>query len=146
MLDRLRPKHGATRRRKRVARGPGGAGGKTAGRGTKGQGHRSAGRETPAHFEGGQMSLVRRLPKRGFYSLFRKQVRIVNVGSLAVFGEGVTVDAAALQERRLIRSGTGVVKVLGEGEAPKGLTLKVGRVSASARNKIEAAGGSIEIV
>jgi len=92
------------------------------------------------------MSLVRRLPKRGFYSLFRKQVRIVNVGSLAVFGEGVTVDAAALQERRLIRSGTGVVKVLGEGEAPKGLTLKVGRVSASARNKIEAAGGSIEIV
>ena len=146
MLDRLHPKAGATRRRKRVARGPGGAGGKTAGRGTKGQGHRSAGRETPAHFEGGQMALARRLPKRGFFSLHRKQVRVCNLGSLAVFGEGATVDAAALEQRRLIRSGAGVVKILGEGEAPKGLTLKVGRVSEGARRKVEAAGGSIEIV
>jgi large subunit ribosomal protein L15 len=112
----------------------------------KGQGKRSPGRETPFWFEGGQMPLVRRLPKRGFFNRDRVEFQIVNVGALSVFEAGSTVDAEALLERGLIRRNGGGVKILADGEVPKKLTLKVQRVSASARKKIEEAGGSVELI
>lgn len=145
MLDRLQPRPGARTRRRRP-RGPGCGFGKTAGRGTKGQGHRSAGRETPLYFEGGQMPLVRRIRKYGFRRPQRVECEIVNLGALAGFGEGATVDAAALAARGLIRGSGAPVKLLGVGEAPRNLTVRVHRASASARSKIEAAGGKVEIV
>ncbi len=146
MLDRLSPHPGAVRDRKRVGRGPGSGKGKTATRGDKGQGHRSSGRETPFWFEGGQMPLTRRLPKRGFHNLFRKTYRIVNIGALSVFEEGTRVDAEMLEKKGLIRHTKKPVKVLGEGDAPKNLTLVVSGISAGARAKIEQAGGTVEIV
>ncbi len=145
MLDRLSPRHGSRRARKRVGRGPGSGTGKTAARGVKGQGKRSPGRETPFHFEGGQMPLARRLPKRGFHNLFRKTYRIVNVGALSAFGVGDTVDAASLEARGLISHGRDGVKLLGQGDAPHGLTVRVDKASAGARKKIEEAGGTVEI-
>jgi len=146
MLDRLQPRPGARHRTKRVGRGPGSGHRKTSGRGIKGQGKRSAGRETPFWFEGGQMPLARRLPKRGFHSLQRKQVEIVNLAALAGFAEGAEVDAAALAARGLIRRSGGLVKLLGEGEAPRGLRVRLKSVSAGARRKIELAGGTVEVV
>jgi large subunit ribosomal protein L15 len=146
MLDRLSPRPGATHRIKRVGRGPGTGLGKTAGRGVKGQGKRSAGRETPLWFEGGQMPLVRRLPKRGFFNIHRVTFQIVNVGSLAALGDGATIDREALIANGMIHKRGGGLKILGEGDAPKNLTVKVQRISASARQKIEAAGGSVELV
>jgi len=146
MLDRLAPRAGATRPAKRVGRGPGSGTGKTSGRGMKGQGKRSAGRETPFWFEGGQMPLARRLPKRGFFNLHRVSFQIVNVGLLSAFEAGATVDAEALLARGLIRRNGGGVKLLAQGEAPKNLTVKVQRVSGSARKKIEEAGGSVELI
>jgi large subunit ribosomal protein L15 len=92
------------------------------------------------------MPLVRRVPKRGFHNIHRTEVAIVNVGALAVFGEGSTVDLDALRGRGLVPRRAVPVKLLGQGEAPKGLTVKVNRVSSGARSKIEAAGGSVEIV
>ena len=145
MLDRLEPKQGARHRKKRVGRGPGSGTGKTAGRGAKGQGHRSSGRETPLWFEGGQMPLVRRIPKRGFTNIHRKSVDIVNLRDLEAFGEGATIDAEFLAQKGLV-SGKAKVKLLGEGDAPQKLTIKVHRISASAKEKVEAAGGSVEIV
>jgi large subunit ribosomal protein L15 len=146
MLDRLQPRHGSRRPHKRVGRGPGSGKHKTAGRGMKGQGKRSPGREVPFHFEGGQMPLARRLPKRGFHSLFRKTYRIVNVGALAAFGDGATIDPEGLEARGLIKHGGSGVKLLAEGDAPRGLTVKVHKVSAAARAKIEEAGGSVEVL
>ena len=146
MLDRLAPPKGARRPAKRVGRGPGSGTGKTAGRGVKGQGKRSPGRATPFWFEGGQMPLVRRLPKRGFFNRDRVTYQIVNVAALSVFKAGSTVDAEVLLAHGLIRRNGGGVKILGQGEAPKNLTLKVQRVSSSARKKIEEAGGSVELV
>ena len=96
MLDRLEPRPGARHRRKRVGRGPGSGLHKTSGRGVKGQGKRSAGRETPAYSDGGQMPLVRRLPKRGFRAPARETVAVVNVGALGVFGEDARVDVEIL--------------------------------------------------
>jgi len=146
MLDRLAPHAGSTRPAKRIGRGPGSGTGKTSGRGMKGQGKRSAGRETPFWFEGGQMPLARRLPKRGFFNPHRVSFQIVNVGVLSVFDAGAIVDAEALLARGLIRRNGGGVKILAQGEAPKNLTVKVQRVSGSARKKIEEAGGSVELV
>ncbi len=146
MLDRLAPPAGATSSPKRVGRGPGSGTGKTSGRGSKGQGKRSAGRATPFAFEGGQMPLVRRLPKRGFFNRDRVEFQIVNVSALSGFEAGSTVDAEALLARGLIRRNGGGVKILAEGEVPKKLTLKVQRVSANARKKIEEAGGSVELI
>jgi large subunit ribosomal protein L15 len=146
MLDRLSPRHGSRRPAKRVGRGPGSGTGKTAGRGVKGQGKRSPGRETPFHFEGGQMPLARRLPKRGFHNKFSKQYRIVNVRSLSAFGEGATVDPVSLEKRGLIAHGKDDVKLLAEGDAPKNLKVSVHKVSAAARKKIEDAGGSVELL
>lgn len=145
MLDRLAPRPGA-RHKHRRPRGPGCGFGKTAGRGTKGQGKRKGGRETPAYFEGGQMPLVRRIPKRGFRSLGRVEAEVVNVGVLAAFGEGATIDPAALAARGIIPGSGAPVKLLAEGEAPARLTVKVHRASAAAKAKIEAAGGQVEIL
>lgn len=130
------------KKRKRVGRGPGSGHGKTCGRGTKGQGSRS-GVSTRYWFEGGQMPLYRRLPKRGFNNAkFRKAYAIVNVGQLEnAFADGTTVDAAAIREARLINAKTGPIKVLGSGELTKKLTVTADRFSESAKRKIESAGG-----
>ncbi len=144
MLDRLQPHPGSRRAPKRVGRGPGSGQNKTAGRGEKGQGKRSPGREVPFGFEGGQMPLARRLPKRGFHNHSRKMVQVVNLGSLAAFEEGATVDLEALANKGLIRRRGGSVKILGEGDAPKNLTVRVHAASATARKKIEANGGKLE--
>ena len=112
----------------------------------KGQGKRSAGRQTPVWFEGGQMPLVRRLPKRGFSNIHRKRVEIVNLRDLARFGDGATIDVAFLAESGLIRGSGAEVKLLGDGAAPNGVTVKVHRASASARRKVEEAGGTVEIL
>ncbi len=144
MLDRLQPHPGSRRAPKRVGRGPGSGLNKTSGRGEKGQGKRSPGREVPFGFEGGQMPLARRLPKRGFHNRSRKIFQVVNVGSLAGFGEGATVDLEALASKGLIHRRGGSVKILGEGEAPKNLTVRVHAASATARKKIEDNGGKLE--
>ena len=146
MLDRLQPRRGAKRSPKRVGRGPGSGLNKTAGRGMKGQGHRSPGRETPLYFEGGEMPLVRRLPKRGFRSRDKTTYQIVNLSALAVLGEGARVDLESLAGSGLVNAQGGAVKILGEGPAPRNLTVKVAKISAGARKKIEEAGGSVEIV
>jgi large subunit ribosomal protein L15 len=145
MLDRLAPRPGA-RKKHRRPRGPGSGFGKTSGRGTKGQGKRAPGRETPLYFEGGQMPLVRRVPKRGFKNPSRREVEIVNVGALSAFGDGATVEPETLARRGLIRGHGAPVKVLGDGDAPRNLVLRAHRVSAGARAKIEAAGGTVEIL
>ncbi|MBW2231258.1 MAG: 50S ribosomal protein L15 [Deltaproteobacteria bacterium] len=145
MLDRLSPRPGAKHRRRRVGRGPGSGLGKTTGTGVKGQGTRS-GKKIKAWFEGGQMPLTQRVPKRGFKNPFRKEAEIVNVGELAKLGDGASIDAEALANHGLIRGSGRPVKLLGEGEAPKNLTVKVHRVSASARAKVEAAGGRVELI
>ncbi|MDE0885243.1 MAG: 50S ribosomal protein L15 [Myxococcota bacterium] len=145
MLDRLSPRPGARRNRRRVGRGPGSGLGKTAGTGVKGQGTRS-GKKIKAWFEGGQMPLTQRVPKRGFKNLFRKEVEIVNVGELSRLGDGTTVDQDALVKNGLVRGSGAEIKLLGEGDAPKNLTIKLHRVSAGARAKIEAAGGSVELI
>lgn len=146
MLDRLKPNPGSRRKRKRIGRGPGSGHGKTSTRGVKGQGKRSAGRPVRRSFEGGQMPLTMRLPKKGFTNFFRKPVEIVNLSALSAFSEGETVDVAALVSRGLIRGAGAAVKVLGDGEPPRNLNVKVNRISAGARQKVEAAGGSVELV
>jgi large subunit ribosomal protein L15 len=146
MLERLQPSPGARHRTKRVGRGPGSGHRKTSGRGIKGQGKRSAGNETARQFEGGQMPLSRRLPKRGFHNLSRVTVEIVNVGVLAGFETGARIDAQALFARGLVRGSGAPIKLLGEGEAPRGVTVVVQRASESARRKVEEAGGKVEII
>jgi large subunit ribosomal protein L15 len=144
MLNELSPRPGARKARKRVGRGPGSGKGKTCGTGVKGQGTRS-GKKIKPWFEGGQMPLYQRVPKKGFQNRFRVENEIVNLADLAVFGDDATVDAKAMAEKGLIRGSGRPVKVLAEGDAPKGLKLTVAKISASARTKIEAAGGSVEI-
>jgi large subunit ribosomal protein L15 len=144
-LHRLRPGRGATKARKRVGRGPGSGHGKTSCRGGKGQTARSGGNIQPG-FEGGQMPLQRRLPKRGFHNPFSVEYQVVNVGQLEAFAAGDEVTAAALKARGLIRSAAGRVKVLGDGALTRSLTVRADAVSAAARQKIEAAGGRVEPV
>ncbi len=150
MLDQLENKAGSTHARKRVGRGRASGKGKTCGTGFKGQGTRS-GKKIKAWFEGGQMPLQIRLPKRGFYNRFRTEVEIVNIEDIAKLGDGATVDSASLTAAGLIRGRVrggepSIIKVLGDGEAPKNLTVKVHRISSSAKEKIEAAGGSVELL
>ena len=145
MLNQLSPAPGSRKSRKRVGRGPGSGKGKTCGTGVKGQGTRS-GKKIKPWFEGGQMPLYQRVPKKGFSNRFRVENEIVNLSELAVFGDDATVDPKALAAKGLIRGGDRPVKVLGEGDAPKGLKLSVHKISASARAKVEAAGGSVENV
>jgi large subunit ribosomal protein L15 len=146
MLDRLKPIPGSKRDHKRLGRGPGSGRGKTSTHGVKGQGKRGTGHPVRQGFEGGQMPLNMRLPKKGFTNHFRKDVEIVNLAALAAFGDGGTVDVAALTAKGLIRGKGALVKVLGDGEAPKNLRLKVNRISAGARQKLEAAGGNVELI
>lgn len=145
MLDRLSPRAGSRRPRKRVGRGVGSGLAKTSGRGQKGAGAR-AGRKRRIHREGGQMPLQMRLPKRGFKNPSRAELQVVNVKALAAFPAGSAVDAAALAGAGLVPSALGGVKVLGEGEISVALTLRVDAVSGSARRKIESAGGTVEIL
>ena len=145
-LSTLAPAPGATKNRKRLGRGPGSGQGKTAGRGHKGRGARSGG-NTPPGYEGGQMPLQRRLPKRGFHNPFRKEFSVVNVGDLeGCFDAGAVVDAPALRARGLVRRGTQPIKVLGDGTLTKALTVKADKFSGAAKERIEAAGGTTEVV
>src|SRR3990172_5735698 len=137
MLDRLKPRPGGRCGRKGVGGGKGIGQHKTSGRGVKGQGKRSSGRETPAYFEGGQMRLVRRLPKRGFRAPVREGAAVVNVGALAMFGEGARVDVETLAARGLVPPGA-TVKLLGDGDAPRGLVGEVHRARARAPPEPEA--------
>lgn len=143
-LSNLKPNKGARKPRKRVGRGPGSGLGKTSGRGEKGQKSRS-GFSRKIGFEGGQMPLHRRLPKRGFTNIFKKHFHIVNVSDLErVFDSGTTIDEAALRESGLINGPGSEVKVLGDGDISKKLTVRADKFSATAKEKIEKAGGSCE--
>ncbi|MFA5719285.1 MAG: 50S ribosomal protein L15 [Desulfosarcinaceae bacterium] len=142
-LSELKPADGARRQRKRVGRGPGSGIGKTAGRGHKGSKARSGGAVSPG-FEGGQMPLQRRLPKRGFTNIFKKNYAVINLRDLAGFEAQSVVDEAALLSAGIVRNRCDGIKLLGEGEIDRGLTVKISRVSKSARAKIEAAGGTVE--
>jgi large subunit ribosomal protein L15 len=144
-LDELKPPRGAKKKGRRVGRGPGSGRGTTAGRGTKGQRSRSGG-GVPPGFEGGQMPLQRRLPKRGFHNPFRKVFAEVNVRDLEVFAPDSVVDEELLRQRGLVKGQFAGVKLLGSGEIDKPLTVKVNRCSAGARQEIEAAGGKVEAV
>lgn len=146
ILSRLRPPEGAVRRKKRVGRGIGSGVGKTAGRGQKGQKARKPGNFHKKGFEGGQMPLVRRLPKRGFVNLFSTRVAEVNVRDLSRFEEGAMVDTEALASAGLVKGGFEVVKILGNGELSKKLTVRAHRFSKGAREKIEQAGGRVEVI
>jgi large subunit ribosomal protein L15 len=146
-LDDLRPAPGSNKRRKRVGRGPGSGHGKTSGKGHKGQHARSGGGKR-AGFEGGQMPLYRRIPKRGFVPHGGKtEYAIVNLKSLATLPAGSVVDPDSLVKARLIKNGhRGLVKILGGGDIEHALTVKAHAVSESARQKIEARGGRIEVL
>jgi len=145
-LHDLHPAPGAKKSRKRIGRGPGSGTGKTAGKGHKGQKSRS-GYSRRYGFEGGQMPLVRRIPKRGFYNIFRVEFQVVNLKDLErVFADGDTVSVEVLVEKGLVRGGKRLVKVLGDGELSKKLSVQVHKFSASARAGIEKAGGSCEVV
>jgi large subunit ribosomal protein L15 len=143
-LSDLSPSQGSTRKRKRVGRGPGSGHGKTSCKGHKGQNSRSGG-GTRVGFEGGQMPMQRRLPKRGFTNIFRKEYVIVKLGSLNDIPES-TITPELLLEKRLIRDYKDGVKILGEGEIKKPLTVKAHAFSASAKEKIVTAGGSAEVI
>ncbi|SEG07306.1 LSU ribosomal protein L15P [Caloramator fervidus] len=144
-LHELRPAPGTRKEPKRKGRGTATGQGKTAGRGQKGQKARSGGGVRPG-FEGGQMPLHRRIPKRGFTNIFAKEYAIVNVEDLNRFEEGTVVTPELLLENRIIRKLMDGVKVLGNGELKKALTVKAHKFSASAVKKIEAAGGKIEVI
>lgn len=144
-LSNLSPAKGANKARKRIGRGPGSGHGKTAGRGHKGRGARSGG-NTPPGYEGGQMPLQRRLPKRGFRNPFRREFTVVNLQELeARFEREAVVDPAALVMRGLLRRGRRV-KILGQGELTKPLTVKAHAFSESAKTRIAAAGGQTEVI
>ncbi len=144
-LHDLSPALGSTRDSKRIGRGHGSGNGKTAGKGHKGQKAR-AGHGMRPGFEGGQMPLQRRVPKRGFNNIFAKEVTAVNVSALEVFEDGATVDAAALKEKGIIKTADKAVKVLGNGKLTKKLTVKLNAFSASAAEKINSAGGKAEVI
>lgn len=143
-LSELKPPKGARHKDKRVGRGTGSTLGKTSGRGQKGQKSRSGGNVHP-RFEGGQMPLFRRLPKQGFRNWNAKRVAVVNVHALdRVFEDGATVDVETLGEHGLVKGQFDEVKILGDGELDKALTVKAHKFSSSARQKIESAGGTAE--
>jgi len=145
-LNKLRPPKGAKHAKKRVGRGPGTGHGKTAGRGHKGAQSRSGFRRKRG-FEGGQMPLHRRVPKRGFHNPFRVEYAVVNLDTLAeVFEAGSSVTPELLRERGLVRDSKAPVKVLGRGEVSKKLTVQAHKFSGSAVRKITAAGGAAETI
>ena len=144
-LHELSPAEGSVKASYRKGRGPGSGNGKTAGKGHKGQNARSGGGVRPG-FEGGQIPLYRKLPKRGFYNQFGKCYAIVNVEVLNIFEDGAVVDATALLECGVINEVCDGVKILGRGELTKNLTVKANIFSATAKEKIEAKGGKIEVI
>jgi large subunit ribosomal protein L15 len=142
-LSNLKPKKGARHAKKRVGRGPGSGHGKTSSRGEKGQKSRS-GFSRALGFEGGQMPLHRRLPKRGFTNIFKKEYAVVNASDLERFDDGATVDESALRQAGLVKGQNDGIKILGDGKLSKKLTVVAAKFSASARKQIEAAGGTCQ--
>lgn len=144
-LHELAPAAGSKKDVKRIGRGPASGQGKTAGKGHKGQKAR-AGRGMRPGFEGGQMPLQRRLPKRGFNNIFAKEIATVNVSALNMFEDGAVVDVEALINAGLVKKALDGVKVLGNGEISKKLTVKANAFSDAAKQKIEAVGGKAEVI
>ena len=144
-LHELKPAFGATTAPKRLGRGIGSGLGKTSGKGHKGAKARSGGGKRPG-FEGGQMPLVRRLPKRGFYNPFRTEYVAINVDRLEVVEDGMTVTPVELIEYGIIKKIGDGIKIMGNGELTKKLTVQAAKFTASAREKIEAAGGKAEVI
>ena len=144
-LDSLKPSNGSIKNKKRVGRGHGSGIGKTSGRGHKGAGQRS-GNKRRAWFEGGQMPLARRLPRRGFTNIFKEEIQIVNISDLNRIEKNSEIDPVVLQENGMIRSSLKPVKILGEGDIDKKLNVTASAFSASAKNKIEKAGGTVTIL
>ena len=144
-LHELHPAEGSTAAQKRLGRGSGSGLGKTSGKGHKGAKARSGGGKRPG-FEGGQMPLYRRVPKRGFNNVFRTEYAEVNVERLEAFENGETVTAQALLEKKIIRKELDGIKILGGGELTKKLTVQAAKFSASAKEKIEAVGGKAEVI
>jgi large subunit ribosomal protein L15 len=142
-LNELSPAEGSRHRRKRVGRGNGSSG-TYSGRGCNGQNSRSGGSVRPG-YEGGQMPIHRRLPKRGFTNIFKKEYAIVNIGELSRFESGSVVDEKALIQKGLVNGKHDGIKVLGKGDINCPLTIIVDKVSSGAREKVEAAGGTIEV-
>jgi large subunit ribosomal protein L15 len=143
-LHELAPAKGSRKAPKRLGRGVASGSGKTAGRGTKGYNSRSGGGVRPG-YEGGQMPLQRRLPKRGFTNIFKKNIAVINIRDLAKFDKGSVVDTAALIQAGLVKGQRDGIKLLGQGEITYSLDVRVNQVSKSAREKIEAAGGKVEV-
>jgi large subunit ribosomal protein L15 len=141
----LSPQEGSRKNRKRVGRGVGSGHGRTSCRGHKGQKARSGGTIVPG-FEGGQMPLQRRLPKRGFTNIFKKEIAVVNLKDLNRFQGSSVVDLEALKNAGLVRKAEREVKVLGKGDLAQPLTVKVNGVSKTAKEKIESAGGKVELL
>jgi large subunit ribosomal protein L15 len=144
-LHELSPPAKSRKSDKRLGRGVGSGWGKTAGRGNKGYNSRSGGGVRPG-YEGGQMPIQRRLPKRGFTNIFRKKIAVINLRDLLAFESGSLVDEAALVNAGLVKGQKDGIKLLGHGEVRVALNVKLNQVSESARQKIEAAGGSVEVV
>ncbi len=144
-LDSLKPSKGSIKNKKRIGRGHGSGLGKTSGRGHKGAGQRS-GNKRRAWFEGGQMPLARRLPRRGFTNIFKEEIQIVNISDLNRIEKNSEIDPVVLQENGMIRSSLKPVKILGEGDIDKKLNVTASAFSASAKNKIEKAGGTATIL
>lgn len=142
-LHELKPARGSKSTRMRVGRGVASGNGKTAGRGNKGHNQRSGGGVRPG-YEGGQMPIHRRLPKRGFTNIFKKEIKIINIRDIASFESGSVVDESILMEKGLVKGRRDGIKLLGNGEIGHPLTIKLQYVSKAARQKIETAGGTIE--
>ena len=144
-LNELKPAEGSTTAARRLGRGTGSGLGKTSGKGHKGAKARSGGGKRPG-FEGGQMPLTRQLPKRGFTNIFAKEYATVNVSDLEVFENGTEVTLELLLAKRIVRNALDGLKVLGEGELTKKLTVKAVKFTGSAKEKIEAVGGTAEVI
>ncbi|KRL86279.1 50S ribosomal protein L15 [Lacticaseibacillus pantheris] len=144
-LHELTPSEGSRHSRKRLGRGTSSGQGKTAGKGTKGQLARQGGK-TRLGFEGGQMPLFRRMPKRGFKNVNRKDYAVINLADLNRFDDGTEVTPALLVESGLVKNELDGIKLLGNGELTKKLTIKVAKASATAKEAVAAAGGSIEVI
>lgn len=144
-LSNLKPAPGSTKNRKRIGRGPGSGTGKTSGKGHKGQNARSGGGVKPG-FEGGQMPLQRRIPKRGFTSLNKKIYNLINLRDLDAFEAGTVVDVEQYGKAGLVNGMKDGIKILGDGDLTKALTVQAHRFSKSAVEKIEAAGGKTEVI
>ena len=144
-LNELKPAEGSTTAARRLGRGVGSGLGKTSGKGHKGAKARSGGGKRPG-FEGGQMPMTRQLPKRGFINIFAKEYATVNVGDLDVFADGTEVTLALLVEKKIVRKELDGLKVLGGGELTHKLTVKAVKFTGSAKEKIEALGGTAEVI